>query len=198
MHLVRFSLAGGRGRAVALKRKRRRETFVPRRHDDSVDSRSAVTFRSSRIRSNPRARPSRRRRGTRRHSTRKRMSRTRRCPCRSSRSSHTSDSRHSDCHRVRAPRTRGPALPRERNCSWDTFLCMRKLNGPLHVTTRERGEDSTPARLARRWSWQESGQRAVADSVPPNAKEDPRRADRRCEHGRHVLPARTESRWHTR
>jgi len=54
---------------------------------------------------------------------------------------------------------------------------MWKSNRSVHVTTCDRGE---------------AEQNAAIDSVPPDAQQDPRRADRHGERGRQVFPADTE------
>lgn len=84
----------------------------------------AATWCSSPNHSNPPARHPRRWWGTRRHSTRRCSVRTCRCPSRSSCSSHTSGNRRPACRWLRAKRARGPASPRQTDCSWKISLVL--------------------------------------------------------------------------
>lgn len=106
---------------------------------------SAATLRSSRSHSSPPARPCHRRWGTRQHSTGRCTGGTCTCQSRSSRSSHTSDSRRPGSRRQRARRARGPALPREKNCSSENSHTCEESNRSDHGTTRARGESKTQA-----------------------------------------------------
>jgi hypothetical protein len=63
-------------------------------------------------------------------------------------------------------------------------LSMWNLNRSLHVTTCERGK----ARA----------KNAVADSVAPHAKQDPRRADRHGKRGREIFPTHADRLWRGR
>jgi len=139
----------------------------------------AATCRSIRSRSIPPARPSRRQLGTHRRSSRSRTSCTRNFPSHSSHSNHTPGSRRSGRHRGPARRRRAPVPHRESDRSWENSIRIGTLNRSLHVTTRERGKP-----------------RSVADSIPPDAKQDPHRADRHGKRRREILPAHAERLWH--